>query len=75
MHSVFNRNQHVDFYETAIGEKNLDYYIGKFHAFDEKGAGLHASWNWAAFFFTGFWALYRKLYGWFVAWVGILTFF
>ena len=61
-------NQPVDFYEAAIGEKNLDYYIGKFHAFDEKGPGLHASWNWAAFFGGGFWALYRKMYAWFFAW-------
>lgn len=66
-------NQPVDFYETAIGEKNLDYYIGKFHAFDEKGPGLHASWNWAAFFFTGFWSLYRKMYVWFFAWWAVGT--
>jgi hypothetical protein len=62
-------------YESALGEKNLGYYLAKFQAFDEMGPGLHASWNWPAFFFTGFWALYRKMYGWFVAWVFILTFF
>ncbi len=65
----------VEYYKTALGEKNLGYYLDKFHAFDQKGPGLHASWNWAAFFFTGLWALYRKMYGWFVAWVGILAFF
>jgi hypothetical protein len=58
----------TEYYEAALGEKNSDYYIGKFHAFDEMGSGFHASWNWAAFFFTGFWSLYRKMYGWFFAW-------
>lgn len=61
-------NQPVEHYGAALGHKNSDYYVGKFLAFDEKGPGLHASWNWAAFFFTGFWALYRKMYGWFFVW-------
>ena len=66
------------FYEAAIGQKNLDYYLNKFHIFDEKGLGLHASWNWAAFFGGGFWALYRKMYVWFFAWWAlgtVVTFF
>jgi hypothetical protein len=54
-------------YASVIGEKNRGYYLAKFQAFDEQGPGLHASWNWAAFFFTGFWALYRRMYGWFFA--------
>lgn len=61
------------YYVAALGEKNSAYYLDKFHAFDEKGPGLHASWNWAAFFFTGFWALYRKMYGWFFAWWAVGT--
>ncbi len=63
----------TEHYEAALGHKNSDYYIRKFHAFDEKGPGLHASWSWAAFFFTGFWALYRKMYGWFFAWWAVAT--
>ncbi len=51
--------------KAAIGEKNQAYYLDKFEQFDEDGDGLHASWNWAAFFFTGLWALYRKMYAWF----------
>lgn len=51
--------------KAAIGEKNQAYYLHKFEQFDEDGDGLHASWNWAAFFFTGLWALYRKMYAWF----------
>ena len=60
-------------YEAAIGEKNQDYYVTKFEDFDHRGTGLMASWNWAAFFLTGFWALYRKMYGWFFAWWAVGT--
>ena len=55
-------------YETAIGKNRLAYYLEKFLAFDKKGDGLHAGWNWSAFAFTGFWALYRRMYGWFFIW-------
>ena len=58
----------TDLYQAAIGDKNQDYYIAKFEDFDQHGPGLQVSWNWAAFFFTGFWALYRRMYGWFVVW-------
>lgn len=54
-------------YEAAIGERNQAYYLDKFEQFDEKGDGFHISWNWAAFFFSGFWALSRKMYRWFFA--------
>ena len=70
----FSDTQPTNLYETAIGKKNQTYYLDKFETFDEKGAGLHPSWNWAAFFFTGFWALYRKLYGWFLGWICIFGF-
>lgn len=63
----------IEYYETALGQKNLDYYLDKFHGFDNKGPGFHASWNWAAFFFTGFWSLYRKMYVWFFAWWAVGT--
>jgi curved DNA-binding protein CbpA len=55
-----------DLYRAYLGEKNTDYYLKKFEAFDQKGDGLHASWNWPAFLFV-VWELYRKLYGWFFA--------
>jgi Protein of unknown function (DUF2628) len=60
-------------YENALGQKNQSYYLEKFEDFDEQGPGLKLSWNWAAFFFTGFWALYRKMYGWFFAWWAVAT--
>ncbi len=50
-------------YEAAIGEKNQNYYLEKFEAFDEKGPGFVASMNWAAFLTGGVGALYRKMYG------------
>jgi len=70
----FSDTQPTNLYEAAIGTKNQTYYLDKFETFDEKGGGLHPSWNWAAFFFTGFWALYRKLYGWFLGWICIFGF-
>lgn len=60
-------------YKAIIGEKNTHYYLTKFEQFDRQGPGFKASWNWPAFFFTGFWALYRKMYGWFFAFLGLLT--
>lgn len=59
-------------YEALIGEKNTIYYQEKFDKFDKKGPGLKASWNWAAFFFPIGWALYRKMYGWFLLLLCIL---
>lgn len=61
----------VDLYEAAIGEKNTTYYLAKFEQFDQQGPGLKAGWNWPAFFLTGFWALYRKMYGWFFVFWGV----
>lgn len=54
-------------YEAAIGEKNQAYYLDKFEQFDADGTGFHVSWNWAALFGAGVWALYRKMYVWFFA--------
>ncbi len=58
-------------YEAILGEKNRIYYQTKFEQFDEKGPGIKASWNWPAFFVSGVWALYRKMYGWFFLLLGI----
>ena len=69
----FQDTKPVGLYESAIGERNQNYYLSKFEDFDDKGTGFHASWNWAAFFFTAFWALYRKMYAWFFAWWAVGT--
>lgn len=51
-------------YEAILGDKNRIYYLTTFESFDSRGRGLWASWNWPAFFVSGTWALYRKMYGW-----------
>lgn len=59
-------------YEAILGEKNRIYYLTTFESFDSRGRGqwaLWASWNWPAFFVSGAWALYRKMYGWCFAFV------
>jgi hypothetical protein len=57
-------------YEAVIGGKK-PYYLQKFEEFDKQPPGLKISWSWAAFFGNYFWALYRKMYGWFLACFGI----
>lgn len=59
-------------YEAVIGEKGRDYYLKRFESFDQQGPGLKAGWNWSALFAGGVWSLYRKMYGWFFAWWGVL---
>lgn len=53
-------------YRAAIGPRNTSYYLERFSRMDARG-GSDVLWNWSAFFFTGTWALYRKLYGAFFA--------
>ncbi len=61
-----------DLYIAVIGEKNTDYYLAQFENFDKRQDDK-LSWNWSAFLFTGFWALYRKMYGWFFVYWGIVS--
>jgi hypothetical protein len=58
-------------YEAILGEKNRIYYLTKFEQFDQQSPGLKVSWNWPAFLCGGVWALYRRMYGWFFAFLGI----
>jgi len=45
--------------------KNADKYLSRFRNFDRGGEDSFAvTWNWPAFFFSFWWALYRKMYGW-----------
>lgn len=60
-------------YEAFLGEKNNIYYLNKFNEFDRQPSKLNASWNWAAFFGFGAWALYRKMYVWFFTVWGVIT--
>lgn len=64
-------------YEPILGEASKIYYIKKFEQFDQKGLGLSASWNWAAFlgtFYWPLWPLYRKIYWPYLALAGIVIF-
>ena len=45
-------------------QENPEYYLDKFSKMDI--SGKKNSWNWAAFFFTDAWMLYRKMYKWFL---------
>jgi Tfp pilus assembly protein PilE len=51
--------------------KNADKYLSKFDKFTKSGAdSFTATWHWPAFFFTFWWTIYRKMYGW-----AVLAFF
>lgn len=41
-------------------DSNYSYYMNKYE--DMRMSGKKASWNWSAFIFSGYWALYRKMY-------------
>ena len=47
------------YYQAALGQKNADFYLSRFHHFDSNG--VRPSWNWPAFLFTFYWLLYRKM--------------
>lgn len=56
-----------EFYKAAIGPHNQDYYLKKFARFDS-GEDCW-SWNWAPFFLTFHWLIYRKM------WLNALIYF
>ncbi len=45
---------------SLIGSKQESYYINKFSEIDK--SDYDVAWNWAAFIFSVFWGVYRKLY-------------
>ena len=51
----------AEYYEAALGFKNTAYYLPIFARFDAEG--VSASWNWPAFFASFYWLLYRKMWG------------
>lgn len=52
----------TELYKAAIGKTQTYYYLKRFASFDAQGGGFYPSWNWAAFFFSAVWALYRRLH-------------
>lgn len=60
------------FYRAAIGVRGQGYHLPRFLRFDEAGqTGL--SWNWAASLFTFNWLVYRKMWNWALAYVGVMA--
>lgn len=59
-----NTLPHSDEDYAAFIDKNVHTYLPKFHGYGMDPAGFHPGWNWAAFFFTFWWFLYRKMYVW-----------
>ncbi len=55
-------------YRSVIGHSNQAYYLRRFQRMDA-GQG-RASWHWPAFFVTGFWLLYRKMW---LYWLGYVA--
>jgi hypothetical protein len=60
------------FYRAAVGVRGQDYHLPRFLRFDEAGQ-TSLSWNWAASLFTLNWLIYRKMWGWALAYVGALA--
>lgn len=54
---------------TLVGT-NQEYYIPRFQIM--KSQNKKASWNWPAFFFTPYWFIYRKMYGYGFAFLGVM---
>jgi type IV pilus assembly protein PilA len=57
--AVTPEQQKLDDYATAVS-KNTDYFLPRFESFD--AGGSRAGWNWPAFFITGPYFLYRKMW-------------
>lgn len=61
----------AELYRAAIGPRGQDYYLRHFMRFDANGrAG--ATWHWPAYCCTFNWLVYRKMWGWALAYVGAL---
>ncbi|QGY40193.1 hypothetical protein GM415_08645 [Pseudodesulfovibrio cashew] len=49
---------------AAFIDRNVHKFLPKFSTYCANPASFHPGWNWAAFFFTFWWYLYRKMYLW-----------
>jgi cell division protein FtsN len=59
-------------YRATIGARAQDYYLRHFARFDGEGrAGT--SWNWAAYWSTVNWMIYRRMWGWALAYVAAVA--
>jgi len=49
---------------AAFIDRNVHKFLPKFNGYGVNPTVFHPGWNWAAFFFTFWWFLYRKMYFW-----------
>lgn len=63
MHQGANLPHSNEDYGTFI-DKNVHKFLPKFNGYGVNPTAFHPGWNWAAFFFTFWWFLYRKMYLW-----------
>ncbi len=55
---------HTDEDYAAFIDRNIHKFLPKFKSYDVNPAAFQPGWNWAAFFFSFWWFLYRKMYLW-----------
>lgn len=53
---------HSDEDYAVFIDKNVHKFLPKFKGYLVDPTGFHPGWSWAAFFFTFWWFLYRKMY-------------
>lgn len=58
-------------YRAAVGPRKESYYVPRFLKFDTAGDS-RVSWNWPAFFVTFIWMLYRRMFGYALAYFFVL---
>lgn len=61
----------AELYRAAIGPRGQDYYLRHFAKFDADGK-TSASWHWPAYWTTLNWLVYRKMWGWALAYIAAL---
>lgn len=61
----------AELYRAAIGPRGQDYYLRHFAKFDADGK-TSASWHWPAYWTTLNWLVYRKMWGWALAYLSAL---
>lgn len=61
----------AELYRAAIGPRSQDYYLRHFMKFDANGK-TSATWHWPAYWSTVNWLIYRKMWGWALAYVAAL---
>jgi hypothetical protein len=55
---------HSDEDYAAFVDRNIHKFLPAFRRYGAQPSGVTPGWNWAAFFFTFWWYLYRKMYLW-----------